>query len=53
MLAFVCGMEKEDISFAAIIDMRGNIYVPKRIRDLLEKRGDREKMFQVTIEKRE
>lgn len=46
-------MEKDDISFPAKIDKRGNIYVPKNIRGLLVQRGDREKMFQVTIEKRE
>ncbi len=46
-------MEKDDLNFPARIDSRGNIYVPKNVRDLLEKKGDREKMFQVTIEKRE
>ena len=46
-------MEKDDLTFPAKIDMRGNIYVPKGIRDLLEKKGDRDKMFMVTIEKRE
>ena len=46
-------MEKEDLTFVGKIDIRGNIYVPKNIRELLEKKGDREKYFLVTIEKRE
>jgi len=46
-------METDNISFPATIDKRGNIYVPKRIQGLLEQRGDREKIFQVTIAKRE
>ena len=46
-------MEKDDISFPARIDKRGNIYVPVNVRKLLKQRGDLGKMFQVTIEKRE
>lgn len=46
-------MEKNDISFPARIDKRGNIYVPVNVRELLKQRGDIGKMFQVTIEKRE
>ncbi|MCK9566679.1 MAG: hypothetical protein M0Q43_11600 [Methanothrix sp.] len=46
-------MEKNDLTFPAKIDRRGNIYVPKTIRDHLYSKGDLEKMFLVTIEKRE
>ena len=46
-------MEKNDLTFPAKIDKRGNIYVPKSIRDFLEDRGDIDELFMVTIENRE
>ena len=44
---------RSDLMFLNAIDRQGNIYVPVKVRKLLRQRGDLDKLFMVTIEKRE
>ena len=44
---------RSDLMFLNAIDRQGNIYVPAKVRKLLKRRGDIDKLFMVTIEKRE
>jgi hypothetical protein len=46
-------MKKDDWSFPAKIDKRGRLQIPKKILEMIENDGDRDKMFITTIEKKE